>query len=171
MNHVAETKVLKRTKPAAGPGQPLSPEQDNRVQAAEKKLHDDIRFVYRSDTHVAPPLTPGWEEMAVTRFFTDYTFFSDKSDDGMQFLLGLCRHLNESVLLKESLHAVAFRSQGNQCAMEWMVREASLAYGRALLLLAEISENCAISDAVFASMYLLGLYEVCYITPLYPISS
>jgi hypothetical protein len=160
MNHVAETKVLKRTKPAAGPGTTPSSQQSIRIQAAEKKLHDDIRFAYRPDTYVAPSLTPGWEEMAVTRFFADYTSFSDKCDDGMHFLQGLCRHLNEDLLLKESLHAVAFRSQGNQCAMEWMVTEASLAYGRALLLLAGVSEDCAISDSVLAAVYLLGLYEV-----------
>jgi hypothetical protein len=159
---VAETKVLKRTQPPVGPGQSPSPERDIRVQAAERQLHDDIRSVYRPEAYIAPSVIPGWEEMAVTRFFADYTSFSEKFDDTLHFLPALCRRLNEDLLLKESLHAVAFRSQGNQCGMEWMVMEASLAYGRALLLLAQVSEDRAINDSVLAAVYLLGLYEVRY---------
>jgi hypothetical protein len=157
---MAETKVLKRMKRPAAPGQSPSPVRDGLVQAAEKKLQDDIRFVYSPDTYVTSSVTPGWEEMAVTRFFADYTSFSDNFEDCLHFIPGLCRHLKEDVLLKESLHAVAFRSQGNQCELEWMVVEGRLAYGRALLLLAEVSEDCAISDSVLAAVYLLGLYEV-----------
>lgn len=40
--------------------------------------------------------------------------------------------------------------------------EAGLAYGRALLLLAEVSEDRAINESVLAAVYLLGLYEVRY---------
>jgi hypothetical protein len=52
----------------------------------------------------------------------------------------------------ESLHAVALRSQRNQCGM---VMEGRKAYGRALLLLAGVSGDHAMSDPVLAAVYLL----------------
>jgi hypothetical protein len=163
MNHVTETKVKKRMRPIAGLGESLTPERDSRVQAAEKTLRENIKFVYRSEAYVAPSVIPGWEEVAVTRFFADYTVSSDKFLDCLHFLPGLCRRLSDSSLLKEALHAVAFRSQGNQGGMEWMVIEGSLSYSRALLLLAEVSEEHAISDPVLAAVYLIGIYEVRYL--------
>jgi hypothetical protein len=160
MNHVAENKVMKRIKPTEGPGQTCSPECDIIVQAAERQLHDDIRFVYRPTEYVALSAPPGWEELAVTRFFESYTLYSDKFQDCWHFMPALCRRLKDCAHLKEALHAVAFRSQGNQNGMEWMVTEGRLAYGRALRLLAELSEDCAMNDSVLAAVNLIGMYEV-----------
>jgi hypothetical protein len=173
MNHVAEVKVTKRTKAAANqrklverPGQLAnSPKHISPAQVAESKLRDDIRSVYRPEAYVAPSEAPGWEEVSVTQFFADYIVLSDKLQDSLQFLPGLCRRLNDCHLLKESLHAVAFRSRGNQSGAEWLAREGSLAYSRALLLLAQVSEDDAMSDSALATVYLLGLYEVSTLVP------
>jgi hypothetical protein len=174
MNHVAEVKVTKRTKVAAyqrrlneGPGQPAnSPRHISPAQVVESTLRDDIRSLYCPEAYIASSETPRWEGVSVTQFFADYIVLSDKLQDSLQFLPGLCRKLNDCRLLKESLHAVAFRSRGNQSGAEWLVREGSLAYSRALLLLAEVSEDDAMSDSVLATVYLLGLYEVSALTPL-----
>jgi hypothetical protein len=157
MNHMTETKVKKRTRPPAGPGGPLTSEHHSRVQAAEKQLQETLKFVYRPEACIAPSVIPGWKEVAVTRFFADYTVLSDKFLNCQHFLLGLCGRLSNSSLLREALHAVAFRSQGNQGGMEWMVAEGSLSYSRALLLLAQVLEKHATSDPVLAAVYLIGL--------------
>jgi hypothetical protein len=49
-----------------------------------------------------------------------------------------------------------------------MTAEESLAYGRALPLIADVLQDQSREDSTLAAIYLLGLYEVCLVSALSP---
>jgi len=123
---------------------------------------------YHEVTHVPPHLAncASWENNAVAMFFADYLLSSDVMKETFYpFLSNLCcGELISCQYLKEALHAAAFTSYGNQLGVDFMVLEGSLAYNRALSLLANELQDEVTSkgDTIIATTFLLGLYEVYY---------
>lgn len=101
----------------------------------------------------------GWKEEAVKQFISDFQAPSDVIEERLQFLPAMCRNPT-SEYLRQATYAAAFTSQGNQLSLEWMVAEGTLAYGRALPLLAEVLQSQPREDSTLVATLLLGMFEV-----------
>jgi hypothetical protein len=136
--------------------------------ASWNMLQNVMQTVRKPLGAVTLPLSWNWQDQAVARFFADYILPSDVFTDNLQFLPRLCGSSSSCHHLKEALQAVAFASQGNQLGLKWMTTEGSLAYGRALPLIADVLQNQSREDSTLAAIFLLGLYEVCLFSALSP---
>jgi hypothetical protein len=111
-------------------------------------------------------MSTNWKDLAIPRFFTDYVFKSHVVCRGdLSFLPELCSRSNFHAPLKAALDAVAWLSLSNQFGIEWLKVEASKSYFHAVTLMAKLLQDpdAAREDAILATNYLFGLFEVSFI--------
>lgn len=134
---------------------------------AEKKVETRIRDILDARTRELQGIPrvlvlTDWREDAITRFFHDYVVESDVVPHTTTALKTLYRNVNTSSCLKDAVSAASFASQANQLHLPFMATKANKLYGRALRSLTKALEDPveSLEDAILATPYLLGWYEV-----------
>jgi hypothetical protein len=143
---------------------------------AERKVETRVQILLEERNRSSPKLasskssSPNLEvskELAsvVAKFFLDWCPRSDVVILTTTVLQALyeSEEADTDACFREAVHATALRSKANQFGLDDMIVEAERAYGRALAatnLILKDSPNIT-KDTTLATLYLLGLYEVC----------
>lgn len=169
MTQFAEKKVKSRTNrraPNTAPGAGNVANSSARLMQLASNYQASRSYLAMNSRHsssIQPHLTTNWKEVAVPRFFADYMYEFESVQIGtLQFLPEVLKTDSTRNYSLEALQAVALVSMANQLKLDSLLLDSRYAYGRAISGLAKalFSQEETKSDAVYATTYLLGFYEV-----------